>query len=267
MLADPLEGEEPGVALVEVEHLRVDTEGAQCPHAADAEDDLLAQAMVGVAAVEAVGDRHTVGGVAFDVGVEEVQRHPADVGAPHADRDGIAGEVDGHTDAGVGEPERLRVHVQAVFLLPTVGVELLVEVALGVQQADADERHTEVGGRLEVVAGQHAEASGVLRQGFGQPEFGGEVGNRSQRRRRLLVGLVGGEPGRPADRRIEAALGSGEVTDDGLVVGQHGEALRRRRADHVSWVGVIGGPPRPDPLEQAHRLAVPRPMEVGRQLR
>ena len=106
-LADPLEAEEPGVALVAVEHLRVDAEGPQRAHAADAEDDLLAQAVVRVAAVEPVGDRDAVGGVALDVGVEQVQGDLADVGAPDPDRDVVAGEVDRHADAGVGEPERL----------------------------------------------------------------------------------------------------------------------------------------------------------------
>ena len=58
-LADALERQEAGVALVGVEHLGFEAEGAQDAHAADAEDDLLAQAVLGVAAVEAVGDRRT----------------------------------------------------------------------------------------------------------------------------------------------------------------------------------------------------------------
>ena len=106
-LADPFEAEEPGVALVAVEHLRVDPEGAQRPDAADAEDDLLAQAVVRVAAVEPVGDGDAVGGVAFDVGVEQEQGDLADVGPPDPDGDLVAGEVDAHSDTGVGEPERL----------------------------------------------------------------------------------------------------------------------------------------------------------------
>ena len=46
-LADALEPEEPGVALVDVEHLGLDAEGLQGPHAADAEQDLLADAVLG----------------------------------------------------------------------------------------------------------------------------------------------------------------------------------------------------------------------------
>ena len=46
----------------------------------------------------------------------------------------------------------------------------------------------EVVGRLEVVAGQHAEAAGVLRERGGDAELGGEVGDRAQ-----AVGLVAAE--------------------------------------------------------------------------
>ena len=99
VLADPLQAEEPGVALVDVEHLRVDAEGPQRPHAADAEDDLLAQAVVRVAAVEAVGDRDAVGGVALDVGVEQVQRRLLPTSARQTR---IVTVVAGEVDASLG---------------------------------------------------------------------------------------------------------------------------------------------------------------------
>ena len=61
VLADALEREEPGVTLVGVEDLRVQAERAQRTHAADAEDDLLAQPVLDVAAVEPVGDAGGLG--------------------------------------------------------------------------------------------------------------------------------------------------------------------------------------------------------------
>ena len=83
-LTDPFEPEEAGVALVGVEHLRVDVEGPQRPHAADAEHDLLPETVLFVAAVEAVGDGHGLGRIAGDVRVEQVERDPPDVDAPHS---------------------------------------------------------------------------------------------------------------------------------------------------------------------------------------
>ena len=73
------------------------------------------------------------------------------------------------------------VEVGVALLLPAVGVERLAEVAVPVEEADADERHAEVAGRLEVVAGEHAEAAGVLGERLGDAELGREVGDRAQR--------------------------------------------------------------------------------------
>ena len=92
--ADALERQEAGVTLVGVEHLRVQAERAQHPNATDAEDDLLAQAVLDVAAVQPVGDGRDLGAVAVDRGVEQVEVDPADVDLPHVEPGGVAGDVD-----------------------------------------------------------------------------------------------------------------------------------------------------------------------------
>ena len=86
----------------------VDAERLERAHAADAEEDLLAEPVLDVAAVEPVGDLRSVGRVLVDVGVEQVQRHAADLGPPHLRRrSGCAGEVD-------RRPARRRTGVSAI---------------------------------------------------------------------------------------------------------------------------------------------------------
>ena len=102
-LADALDAEEARVALVGVEDLRRRGAGdarpdAQGAYAADAEEQLLAQPVLGVAAVEPVGDVAVVGAVLLDVGVEQQQRHAADVGD----------EDPGHQVGAVGQGDRDR---------------------------------------------------------------------------------------------------------------------------------------------------------------
>ena len=93
--ADALEAEEAGVALVGVEHLGRLADRVEGPHAADAEQDLLAHAvLLRVAAVEAVGDDAALGVVLVDVGVEQVQPDAADVGPPDLGVQRRAGQVD-----------------------------------------------------------------------------------------------------------------------------------------------------------------------------
>ena len=74
------------------------------------------------------------------------------------------------------------------LLLPAVARQRLAEVAVPVEQPDADDRHAEVARGLEVVAGQDAETAGVLRQHRGDAELRGEVADG--RRQRRLGGRV-----------------------------------------------------------------------------
>ena len=206
-LADPLDAEEAGVALVGV--VDVGGRGAgdarpqpQRAHAAHAEQHLLLQAQLAAAAVEALGDAARRLVVLVHVGVEQQQRHPADLGAPDVGVQlAAAGQLDG--DAGRGavllaqqrQRQPVGVEHRVVLLLPAVAVQALAEVAGLVEQADADDRHAEVGGRLEVVAGEDAQAAGVLRQRRGDAELGAEVGDRRRARPRPARGPTAGTSG------------------------------------------------------------------------
>jgi hypothetical protein len=86
-LAHPLQAEEAGVALVGVEHLGCRRAGqpavrADRPHAADAGQHLLGHPVLAGPAVQLVGDLPLGGLVLLDVGVEQQQRHPADLDLP-----------------------------------------------------------------------------------------------------------------------------------------------------------------------------------------
>ena len=138
------------MALVGVEDLDVLPRRPQGAHPADPEEDLLAHAVLGVAGVEAVGHRPGGGVVLLDVGVEQVELHATDHRPPQLGDQRRAGQVD--RDPGAVDPvESHRVGVEAgvALLLPAVGVELLAEVALLVEEAHADEGDTEAAFSLE----------------------------------------------------------------------------------------------------------------------
>ncbi|CAB4734347.1 unannotated protein [freshwater metagenome] len=103
-LADPLEPEEAGVTLVGVEDLGLGVTGdpsvgTQGAHPADAEQQLLAQPVLAVAAIETVGDVDVGLRVALDVGVEHQQRHPPDARDPDP-RDQVGAARHGDADRG-----------------------------------------------------------------------------------------------------------------------------------------------------------------------
>ena len=260
-LADPFQRQEPGMPLVGVEDLRVQAEGTQGANAADAEHDLLTHPVLDVAAVEAIGDGRDLGGVGVDGGVEEVQVDAPDHDLPHVEPGDVVAHVDRHLHARRSQRQAVRVEPREALLLVAVGVETLAEVALGVQQADGNERQPEIGGRLEVVAGENAEAAGVLRQRLGQAELRREVGDEFERA--VLPAL---EP--PwLGHRLGQTLGGGVGERGDLVVA--GELLPPAcgdSGDQAQRIVPAGLPQRRFQLgEQRLRLAVPGPVDVGGQ--
>ena len=151
------------MALVHVTDFRLHAEGVQEVNAAEAEDGLLAEAIVGVATVEVVGEAAVPGVVAVDVGVEQedgddVAGVADDVEAPRAERELAALEGDGNRLVGRGKGRFGRPDDVALGLL-TVGVEVLFEVAAAMDERDGDEGDAGVGGGTEGIASQHAEAA------------------------------------------------------------------------------------------------------------
>ncbi len=158
--------------------------------------------------------------------------------------------------------EALRVEHRVVLELPAVERERLPEVAGLVEQPDADEGHTEVGRGLEVVARQHAEAAGVVRQHLAHAELHGEVADGGgQRRVVLALHLV---PARLVEVRGEVV---GQLTDRDDGVGVLRELLEPRRADLAQQPDrVVPGPiprVRVERREQVLGGRVPAPPQVG----
>ncbi len=80
-----LERQKRRMPLVHVVDAGLDSHGFQRAIAADAEQDLLLESRLAVAAVELVGDIPILGArILRDVGVQQVERHSADIDAPDA---------------------------------------------------------------------------------------------------------------------------------------------------------------------------------------
>ena len=243
---------------------------AQRAHAAHAEEHLLLQPQLAATAVEALGDAAAGVVVAVDVGVQEQQRHAADLGAPDLGLElTAAGEVDGDDGcravllAQERQREPVGVEDGVVLLLPAVAVEALAEVAGLVEQADADDRHADVGGRLEVVAGEDAEPAGVLRQRGRDAELGAEVGDG---RRDAALGLVAAPllvPAVLAEVAVEALLRPRHPLDEGRVAREALELVGGDGRQHGDRVVPHGAPALGvDGLEEVTQRRVPAPPQI-----
>jgi hypothetical protein len=227
-----LEHRERGVALVQVTDLRPQPEHPEQAPAADAEQQLLAEPVLAAAAVEPVGHLVQRRLVLLDVGVEHQQRHPADLGQPHLGGQELAlGQRHLHLDrlavraAEQRQRQAIGVVGRVALGLPAVVRQRLGEVPVPVEQADPDDRHAEVAGRLQVVARQDAETARVLREHGGDAVLGGEVRDRVRQRAcgARRVGLV---PARLAGVLAQVGHRCVQAAQEVLVCGKIGEPAR-----------------------------------------
>ena len=138
--------------------------------AADAEHDFLIDSHFRIAAVEIRGNHPVRRRIARNIRIQQIQFYPSDIRAPnlclhassgilHADRQRplafFADQLDRHI---------VKIVLNILFLLPAVGIEVLAEIAVLIQKADAHYRYPQVGCGLKMVARQNAKAAGVNRQ-------------------------------------------------------------------------------------------------------
>ena len=244
-LPGSLDEEERGVALVEVPDGGLDAERPEGTDAANPQDQLLAEPHLAAADIEDVRDRPISDVVGRDVGVEQEDRHAADLGNPDGSAHGAIGDLDADLErraiasAGPPEGQQRRIEVRLGVLLVAIGVDLLAEVATPVEEADADEREGRVRRRLAVVARQDAEAARIELHRLVDPEFGAEVGNRSRER----------------SARIAAVPRVGAVGEVAVELVEHAAGV-----DHEVLVGDELRPPRlVDAAQDADRVAASRP--------
>ena len=198
-----------------------DAQRAQQAHAADAQQNFLHDARGAVAAINAQGQIAEMLLVLRQVGVEQIDRHAADVDAPGLEDHDVHADFHAADEPlAVGVQHRFHRHVLRVnrivkFRLPVVGVDRLLEIAFAVEQADADEAEAEVAGGFGVVAGEDAQAAGGDRQRFVEAELGGEIGDG------IFVQL----------RRVLVA--------PGVLIGQIGVEILQHGADAARQIGVL----------------------------
>src|ERR1035438_7263795 len=149
-VANGLEDGEAAVTLVEMENSGRDAHGFEGAEATNAEQQLLTDARARVAAIESGGGIEVFRGVAGNVGVEQEQVDPADFDPPDLGANRTAAGFDLHHH-GLPVYSNRRLHRQLIHIgleillaLPSSLVETLQEVALPVEQADADERNIQV---------------------------------------------------------------------------------------------------------------------------
>ena len=266
LLRGELEGRQRRVSLVEVEDAGVDPERAERVHRAEPEQAVLAEARERVALVQPGRDPALDGVVLLELGVEEVERHPSDLRAPDVEGDVAPEEAEGQAERGsvvvehVHRGQALGHDLCPVLVLQARPIDALLEVALAIEEADADHGQGEVARGLEDVSCERPEAARVDRQRGVDAELGADEDDRAVEAldRRLRTGAVllqhARESRDPLERRWVRGCDLGRV---GREVGELPHRIPRielpgvrvERAEELVTVGI----PRPAVVERDPR--------------
>ena len=246
LTVDQLQEQEAGMTFVEMVDPRRPAERLNRAGTADAEHEFLLETVQPVAAVETIGDRAIRVGVRLEVAVESEESDRANREPPHSGRHDTTRHRHLHHHTGIDGTEALRVMSFEPLTLGAVD-DFLAEEAVAIEEADAGEAETEIARRLEMVAGEDAETTGVLRQGLGDAELGGEVGDLGSRRTH--------------DPRPKRGDRLGEVGRVGLIVGEGSELVVGEALNGDRWMhtGARGR----DAIEHRTSPVIPGPVQVG----
>ena len=163
-----------------MQRARPDAQRAQRAHASHAEHDVLREPDARVAHIETRADPTVELLVLGAFGVEQEERHAPDLHTPDLHLNLALANRDAYRDRlavlppDEGRGQAFRIGVDPVLVLPAGGVDPLPEVPLPVQETDGHERQRAVGGLLDEVAGEGAQAAGVDRQRHMDPVFRAE---------------------------------------------------------------------------------------------
>ncbi len=169
----------------------------------------------------------------------------------------------------LGQGQPVRVDDRIRLELPTVRGERLAEIPAAIEQPHADDGHAQVAGRLEVVAGQDAQTTGVLRKHRCDPVLRREVPDRDRWRVRAscMLRLKVLVPARCRQVVLQVLVREPHPLGEVVVTRERLQPVRRHRTEQLYRVVVDLVPDlRVDGGEQVAGGRVPGPTQVGAEL-
>src|SRR3990172_2146351 len=208
------------MTFVDMPDRRFQAQFLQRAHTADTQHDLLLDAHHLVTAIQTMRDVAIVRAVAFQIGVQQVQRDMANPGLPNLDIELAPRQI--HRCKGLGTISTMgRNDGHVIKIGVAVGSDLiafavygLMKISLAIQQTDTDERQPQITCSLAVIARQDAQAARVDRETFVKTELGAEISDQ----------ILFAQPVRSASRQPVIVVSviicqyTVEITDEYLVI-------------------------------------------------
>src|ERR1700722_8714091 len=161
-VANGFENCERAMSFVQVQNARSDSHRFQGAETPDAKQQLLADADAPVAAIQTRRELPILRSVTLYIRVQKKEIAPSYPGAPDLCCYGSTAGINLHDHRGAvysdGRFQRQLVDIvlQIFFVLPSILVEALPEIALAVKQSNTHQWNAQIGGALNMIACQHA---------------------------------------------------------------------------------------------------------------
>ncbi len=261
-VTDALYADERGVSLVAVINLLLDAHLGQRADTAHAQQQLLLQTVLPVAAVKVERDLTILLAVGLVIGIEQEQVGTAHLTLPYARRERAARERDlyrhpvAHLVA-YGRDRQLEEVLRLVCgHLTALRRELLGEVSVTVEQTHGHHRHVLVRSLLQIVARQNAQTARIYLKRRVESVLHREVS---------YLGALGSGFLRHVGRKLRRHRV--ETGEELLVVLQLVDTLYRELVQQRDGIAVHGVPERGiDALEQVAGILRPAPPQIARDL-
>ena len=167
--------------FVEMDHGIVDSEVLEHFRSAYAKNNFLAQPLFHVPGIEAGADGTIPWIVGIDVGVEQIQRNPADIYPPYGNMNGRLDErhpdhqlpsisIQHPVDGGL-----FALQPKLDTLLPAIGADVLFDVTFRVHESQCHQGNVEVAAFLEEITGQKPQTPSIERQRMVKAVFGAKI--------------------------------------------------------------------------------------------
>ncbi len=155
------------MSFVHVKNFRLDPERVQRIDAADAEYDLLSHSHFEIAAVKLRRDKPISRVVLRNIGVEQIKLNAPDVKFPKAGVNIAVQNLHCNQQRGIIMPnfadwQMMKVLIKTDRVLDSVLVDFLPKISVPIEQPDGNKVQIEIAGRFAMVAGENAEAAGII---------------------------------------------------------------------------------------------------------
>src|SRR6476620_3067976 len=156
------------MSFVHVEHVGLNSERGESFYAANPEHDFLAHAHLEIAAVKFRSDASVLRVVLRNVGIEEIDVYTTDAQFPNPGENFSIENQDRNeklhfAPARFAYRQVVKILVQVNRCLNAVLIDLLPEIAVAIKQTYRNKIQIKIARRFAMVAGQNAEAAGVIR--------------------------------------------------------------------------------------------------------